>query len=138
VFTERDRDRFLDESFAYMARFFENSLHELTTRHPELETTFKRVDAVRFTAAVYRDGAAATRCRVQLGGHFTGGISFSYNDNLNDGSINESMSVKEGEQTLTLHPTGMPSFGSSVARDQLSQEGAAEYYWELFISRLQR
>ena len=137
-FTDRDRDRFLDEAFEYMARFFENSVHELAARHPELETTFKRVDAVRFTAAVYRDGAAATRCRVQLGGHFTSEISFSYNDNLNDGSINESMSVKAGEQALTLHPMGMQSFSSPSARDHLSHEGAAEYYWDLFISRLQR
>ena len=137
AFTDSDRDRFLDEAFEFMARFFENSLGELAARHPELETAFKRVDAIRFTAAVYRDGAAVTRCRIQLGGHFTNEISFSYNDNLNDGSTNESMSVKESEQALTLHPMGMQSFGSSAARDQLSQEGAAEYYWELFISRLQ-
>jgi hypothetical protein len=138
AFTDRDHDRFLDESFEYMARFFENSLHELSARHPELETAFKRVDAVRFTAAVYRDGSAAARCRIQLGGHFTREISFSYNDSLDDGSINESMSVKAGEQALTLHPMGMQSFGSSTVMDHLSQEGASEYYWSLFVSPLQR
>ena len=31
-FTQRDQDRFLDESFEYMARFFENSLAELAAR----------------------------------------------------------------------------------------------------------
>ncbi|HEV2270587.1 MAG TPA: toll/interleukin-1 receptor domain-containing protein [Steroidobacteraceae bacterium] len=138
AFTERDRDRFLDDSFQFMARFFENSLSELGVRHPELETAFKRVDEIRFTAAVYRGGAAVARCKVQLGGHFGHEISFSYNDNLSDHSTNESLSVKEGEQALALRAMGMQSFGPSGATDQLSQEGAAEYYWELFMSRLQR
>ena len=51
TFTERDRDQFLDQSFEYVARFFENSLGELEARSPGLETTFKRIDATRFTAA---------------------------------------------------------------------------------------
>jgi len=136
VFTEHDRDRFLDESFEYLARFFENSLSELKARHGELETGFKRVDANCFTAAVYRDGAAISRCRIQLGGHL-GGISFSYNQSeLLSNAINESLSVEVGEQALTLRSMGMRPTGSG--NNQLSQEGAAEFYWELFIERLQR
>jgi hypothetical protein len=138
TFTERDKDRFLDESFDFIARFFENSLGELETRNPGLETAFKRIDATRFTAAAYRGGKAVARCQIRLGGHFGSGISYSHSDNLSDNSINESMSVEVGEQALSLHPMGMPSFGSTKRESHLSQEGAAEYYWELFIEPLQR
>jgi hypothetical protein len=69
TFNERDRDRFLDESFEFMAQFFENSLSELEAGNPGLETTFKRIDATRFTAVVYRGGDAIARCQIRLGGH---------------------------------------------------------------------
>src|SRR2546423_15446068 len=52
TFTERDRDVFLDEAFEFIARFFENALGELEARNPGLETPFRRVDAIRFRAAV--------------------------------------------------------------------------------------
>lgn len=83
TFTERDQNRFLDESFEFMARFFENSLRELEARNPGLETTFKRIDATRFTAAVYRSGDALARCQIRLGGQL-GGILFSYGGSISD------------------------------------------------------
>jgi hypothetical protein len=43
-----------------IAKLFENSLAELHTRHPELEDTFRRIDAERFTAVVYRTGKTET------------------------------------------------------------------------------
>jgi hypothetical protein len=137
AFTDRDRDRFLDECFEFMTRFFENSLTELKTRNPGLETDFKRIDATRFTAAAYRNGTAIARCRIQLGGQF-GGISFSYDGSTSSGSINESMSVEVGDQALTLRPLGMQSHRLSTSGAHLSQEGGAEYYWTLFVDPLQR
>jgi hypothetical protein len=136
-FTDRDRDQFLDDSFEFMARFFENSLAELETRNPGLETAFKRIDATRFAATAYRDGTAKARCLIRLGGQFRG-ISFSYDGNTNSSGINESMSVEVGDQALTLHPLGMQSYRSSTSETHLSQEGAAEYYWKLFVEPLQR
>jgi TIR domain len=137
TFTERDRDRFLDESFEFMARFFENSLSELEARNPGLESAFKRIDVTRFTAAAYRNGAAIARCQIRLGGQLRG-ISFSYGGSMSDTSFNESLSVEVGAQTLTLHPLGMQSHRSTNGESHLSQEGAAEYYWGLFVEPLQR
>jgi hypothetical protein len=68
AFTDRDRDQFLDETFEFMARFFENSLTELKIRNPGLETAFKRIDTTRFAATAYRNGNARARCLIQLGG----------------------------------------------------------------------
>jgi hypothetical protein len=135
-FTQRDQDRFLDESFEYMARFFENSLAELAARNPGIETDFKRLDATRFNAAAYRNGEERARCQIRLGGQL-GGITYSYGrQGLMENSINESLSVVVSEQMLALHPLGMPMRGKRG--EHLSAEGAGEYYWELFIEPLQR
>jgi hypothetical protein len=138
TFTERDRDRFLDEAFEFMARFFENSLKELEARNEGIEVAFKRIDATRITASIYRGGSSLARCQIRLGGHFGSGITFSFNANPDDNSINESLSVEAGEQALFLKPLAMQMHRSSGREAHLGLEGAAEYFWELFIEPLQR
>jgi hypothetical protein len=128
TFTELDRDRFLDAAFDFMARFSENSLNELETRHPGIETAFKRIDARRFTASVYRNGSSLTCCNIRLGG-LRGGIAFSYGGDPDDNSMNESLSVETDEQSLFLRPLGVQMRGSSEQGSHLGPEGAAEYYW---------
>jgi hypothetical protein len=136
-FTEADKDRFLEDAFAYMARFFENSLGELQERNASIETSFRRIDANRFTGVIYRDGNAAARCKIVLGGMFGRGISFSYNDQASDNSSNENMSVDADEQGLYLKALGTAHMGSGGNR-HLTFEGGAEYYWSLMIEPLQR
>jgi hypothetical protein len=136
TFTDRDRDRFLDEAFEFMARFFENSLIELERRNPGIESSFKRVDTTRFTAAVYRNGTAIARCQIRLGG-LAGGIAFSHGGNLSDNSYNESLSVEVGDQALYLRAIGMPMHRDHSGGKHLGFEGAAEYYWSLFVDVLQ-
>jgi hypothetical protein len=136
AFSERDRDHFLNEAFEFMGRFFENSLKELEARNPGFEVAFRRIDTNRFTASIYRDGNNVARCQIRLGG-ITGGIAFSYNANPEDNSMNESLSVEAGEQALSLRPLGMQMRRSSEDGTHFGLEGAAEYYWSLFIERLQ-
>jgi TIR domain len=138
TFSEHDRDVFLDESFEFMARFFENSLEELKARNPGYEATFKRIDANKFSATVYRDGEALSRCQIRLGGAFGKGITYSHGNSFSGNGINESLSIESGEQALYLKPMGMAMFGSREAKNSLSLEGAAEYYWELFLQPLQQ
>jgi hypothetical protein len=119
-----------------MARFFENSLNEIEARNPGLEVAFKRIDASRFTASIYKAGENVARCKIWLGGIGSQGIAFSYNANPDDNSLNETMSVEVGDQALLLRPLGMQM--RHVPEGGLGLEGAAEYYWGLLIERLQR
>lgn len=136
-FTQADQDRFLDEAFEFMARFFEGSLAELQARNPGIETAFKRVDGNRFTAVVYCDGDAKARCKIMLGGMLGDGITFSHNDRASDNSMNESLSVVVDDHGMFLRALGFGHMGS--ARDQhLTFEGASEYYWNMLIDPLQR
>ena len=136
TFTESDRDRFLDENFEFMCRFFQNSLSELETRSTGIETRFKRIDSNRFTAVVYKQGNAIARCKIALSAVMQKGISYSGNDRLDDNSMNESVSVSSDDQGLFLEPMGMPHLSGFSAK-KLTSEGAAEYYWQLLIRDLQ-
>jgi hypothetical protein len=137
IFTEADHDRFLDEAFSFMGNFFESSLAELRKRHDGIETKFHRIDANRFTGTIYKNGKAASRCKIMLGGGFGKNISYSNSDNADDGSYNESLSVKADDQALYLKALGMATHGRNSER-HLTLEGAAEYYWSLLIEPLQR
>jgi hypothetical protein len=137
-FTDHDRDRFLDDAFEFMARFFENSLEELKSRNPGFDTAFKRIDATKFTASVYQNGAALARCQIRLAGQLGNGIALSHGTNFSDNGFNENLSVEVGEQALTLRPLGLAISNSSSRQGGLSFEGAAEYYWDMFIQPMQR
>lgn len=137
TFTQRDKDKFQLDSFEYIARFFENSLKELGARNEGFEGVFRRVDASRFFATVYRDGKDVARGTIFIGGDFYGrGINYVSGETTASNSINESLSVQADDQTLYLMSTGMISFNQRHDR-KLSQEGAAELLWGILIGRLQ-
>jgi TIR domain len=139
-FNDRDRDRFLEESFDYMAKFFEGSLDELKARNPEIEATFTRIDARHFSATIYRGGSAVAQCRIWLGGlgPRAGQILYSMNDAGSDNSFNEMMSVGDDREALFLRPAGMQIHRNTSDTGTLTMQGAAEYYWSIFIEPLQR
>lgn len=138
-FTEQQKDEFVENTFEYISNFFEGSLTELSNRNPEITSKFKRIDANHFTAIVYRNGDAVTQCKIWLGGlsSFAGGIAYSSNISSSDNSLNDSLSVETDGHTLFLKAMGISFMGRSMDDAQLSQEGAAEYFWEIFIRQLQ-
>lgn len=136
-FTEVDRDRFLAGSFEYLARFFEGSLEELQTRNDGIETTFRRIDADRFSAVIYRGGKAVSKGSVVRGGMFGRGISWAATDRADPNSCNDYLLVEDDGQILHLKASGMSSYGRDGER-KLTQEGAGEYLWDQMMQPLQR
>ncbi|NTC82130.1 toll/interleukin-1 receptor domain-containing protein [Agrobacterium tumefaciens] len=137
AFTQRDKDQFKLDTFEYIARFFENSLAELGERNRGFEGVFRRIDANRFFATIYRDGKDVARGTVYIGGNTWGrGICYVEGETTASNSMNESLSVEADDQALFLQSMGMATFGGQ--RDQkLSQEGAAELLWSILVKRLQ-
>lgn len=135
-FSERDKDAFKIEGFEFIAKFMENSLEELSERNPGIETTFRRIDANRFSAVVYKGGRAVSRCTVFVGGHFTNGIAYSSSETNDSNSYNEMLSVAADDQTLYFKASGMARFQHDET-PKLSPEGAAEFFWSLLIEPLQ-
>lgn len=134
-FTDRDKDKFLEDAFEFIAKFFEGSLDEIAKRNPGIEGNFRRVDANRFTAVVYVNGQVSSRCRISCGGRrsFMSGITYSMSDSLDENSYNEQLSVEDDGYTLSLRPLGM----MMQSKELLSVEGAAEFYWGMFVKPLQ-
>jgi hypothetical protein len=137
-FTDFDRDKFLHDTFSYVAKFFDASLEELASRNPGIQVRFQPIDAQRFSAVVYREGKTVAECSIRLGG--LGGsspsISFSYQANAPTGSSNEILTVESDAQSMFFKPMGM-QFHRGGKDAQLSEQGTSEYFWEMFIGRLQ-
>jgi hypothetical protein len=138
TFTQRDKDQFQTDAFDFIARFFENSLDELGQRNSGIEGSFRRVDANRFFATIYKDGKDAARCTIYVGGGaFGGGINYVQGHVADSNSLNESLSVQADDQSMHLRPMGMAHMGGE--RDpKLSLEGGAEFFWGILISPLQQ
>jgi len=137
-FTDRQRHKFLDEAVEYIAQYFDGSLAELEARNSDVETSFKRVDANCFEASAYINGQERSRCGVWLGdsASILKGILFSHSGLGSGHSYNESLSIEDDGFSLFLKPFGMARMGQDNNK-LLTPEGAAEYYWGLFIERLQ-
>jgi len=137
-FTDKEVDDFLESSFEYIARYFESSLNELQDRNTNITAKYKRIDANCFTASIYDDGAKASECTIWTGGDnsFIGGIAYYGGITSSRNQFNESFSVENDGYSLHLRPMGMSYFGMGEQK-KLSQEGAAEYCWSLFIEKLQ-
>lgn len=138
TFTEKELDSFRIETFEFIAKFFENSLQELASRNADVECAFRRIDANCFSAIIYRNGKALTRCSVFLSSKLMGnGIAYSYSEGPERNSYNEVLTVAAGEQSMHLNTLGASMMlGGRVSK--LSQEGAAEFYWGMLLEPLQR
>lgn len=139
TFTDVEKDRFLVEAFEYIANYFEGSLVELRARNTGVETDFRRVDATHFESAVYMNGAEMNRCRIRSADRrsFPGGIAYSVGHSHGDSSYNELLTVEDDGFMLFLKPLGM-AFYRDVKSEKMTFEGAAEYFWHIFIEPLQR
>ncbi|MGB3873409.1 MAG: toll/interleukin-1 receptor domain-containing protein [Stenotrophomonas sp.] len=137
TFTQRDKDQFKADTFEYIARYFENSLTELAARNEGCEGVFRRVDANRFFATIYRYGTRMAQATVYTGGAFGNGINYVQGETSESNTLNESLTVHADDQILFLTSMGMSSFGREQEQ-KLTQEGAAELLWGLVIDPLQQ
>ncbi len=139
TFSDYDRDQFYQESFQFIAKYFEASLAELKNRNPGIDTQFRQIDANTFTATIYVSGTRSNECAINLGaGTITGkGISYSSDVSVRGiNSYNEMLYVEADDQSMYLKLTGMWNFKNPEAK--LSQEGAAEAFWDILIKPLQQ
>lgn len=135
-FTEKDFDDFVRSSFDFICKFFDGSVRAIGDRNPNVTGTFDRIDSRRMAAVLYRGGKKIAECSVRLDSlGRSNGIAFSYDASASQGSYNEMLNPNASDQSLHFKTMGMAWGGG---RDkQLSQEGAAEFLWELFIGQAQ-
>ncbi|MDP4215029.1 MAG: toll/interleukin-1 receptor domain-containing protein [Bacteroidota bacterium] len=137
-FTDLEKDKFLRESFEFIANYFEGSLEELEKKNRGISYFFDRVDSQTFSAAIYRDGKKECECMIFMGSQLLSkGINYSNQISLLKNSLNESMQVVSNGYMLLLKPLGMSSF-RVIGDGEITPAGAAEFYWQMLITRLQK
>lgn len=134
-FNDIDRDGFLDEAFAYIRTYFDNSLQALGERNPGIASRMHRISHAGFTVTLYRDGSKQAGCYIRVSDGFgrDRSIRYSNDDSAHDSSYNEMLSLEADRHTLCLTPMTRSWSGSA---SKLTHEGAAEHLWQLFIERL--
>jgi len=136
-FSQMDKDNFKSETFEFIAKYFQNSMDELSRRHKAITGVFRRVDANRFFATLYNDGRDVARATIFMGSTgFGSGINFAQGETMGSNSLNDSLSVHADDQMLYLTSMGMFA-ANDAGNKRLSQEGAAELFWSAFIVRIQ-
>lgn len=135
-FSDREKAQFQQDSFEFLARYFQNSLAELHKRHPHIEGDFQRVDAHTFHAILYQHGKQVSACAVRLESGGTFGSGIRYSSSLGQGnSFNEQLSVAHDDQSLFLRSLGM--MGRGGRDESLTQEGGADLFWSMLIRPVQ-
>ena len=137
TFDDHEKDQFLEDSYEYIARYFDGSLDELQARNPQIKTRLKRTSETSFTATVYENGEKVSACSIWFGadGFGSGDIRYSSSETTDRNSFNESVHVEDDGYSMHLKPLGMQMHSGN--RDEaLSQEGVAEYFWGMLIQRL--
>lgn len=137
-FTDEDRYDFTVSTFAYVQTYFESSLQELQARNPGTTSRLTALSPVAFKAVIFQDGKRVAGCHVRIGGGFNSdGIAYSGNENAGDNSYNELLSVETDKHMLFMK-AGMAMFNRGDKEARLTEEGAAEHLWSMFIRNLQK
>lgn len=136
TFTDREKDQFESEAFEFIAKFFEDSLRELEGQNSHINSNFRRIDANHFTATIYLNDAQANICSIRLNNDRYAGQGISYSHGRASADINDSLSITEDGYNLFLK--AMSNLYYSDEKHNLNFEGAAEHFWEKFISPLQQ
>lgn len=136
-YTDRDRDRFLRESFNFMADYIGASAERLGTENPGIEGDFVRVDANRFQVSIYRHGNAASKATIWLGDRssYSAGIAFTGSHTTASNTYSEWLSVEADTAGLYFKAL-MAGLGLRQVGDRLSCEEAAEHLWQRFLAPL--
>ena len=131
-FTDYDRDTFKRNAFEYIAKYFNNSLEELKQRNTDIDFLYGK-EGDRFHATIYRSGKEIAGCLIanRTGSDSWGGITYSHDKS--EKSISSSLNVKDDGYSLFL----IPMLNMTGEKEELSEKGAAEFYWSMLVERLQ-
>ena len=131
--TDEQIDDFKHAALETIAGIFEASIGALDG---DLTGRFRRLDANRFTATLYRNGKKVEGCTIYTGAEYFGsrGIAYNASDDGGTKTMSDELAIEVGKEGLALRPgMGMSSRG---ADQLLTPEEGAERLWKSFTWRL--
>ncbi len=138
-FSQRDKDRFLRDSFDYIEKYFEQALKALESENQHVETDINHITNAKFNAKIYVDGESKESCKIWIGS-MMGSEQIYYNENTldfdHDNSFNDSISVEDNGYEIFLKIGELGMFHRQIDNKQVDAEGATKYLWEWFVEHI--
>jgi len=141
TFTQRDKDRFLRDSFNIITRYFAEAVKELNKTESDIDAEFEEINKYKFVYSFYVKGDLSNRVKIWLGTPFSSeAILYSEGAGTSitsDNSINDWLSVTIFENSLALEASQLWIGGNGIDSERiLSPEKAAELLWIRSIQHL--
>lgn len=140
-FTQLQIDQFIIDTYQFIAKFFNNSLVELKQRNSDVQLgfMFNEIDSQSFESSIYVDGNRSSYATIFTGKNFREGLFYSSTPLTRGSNVsyNDFLTINNKGNTLSLQTSGL-SIMRGQSQENLTQEGAAEYLWSIFITPLQR
>lgn len=138
--SDLEQDDFTQSTFATILHYFEASLENIKAANPRCEARLRKLSEDAFEASVYMDGRRLSFCGVFIQNEMRwSGIGYSNSGVSNRGSMNESLSLVQGERgpRLKWHALmGAMHHASEIDTNGMDPGEAASYLWSLFIRQL--
>lgn len=132
--TIQDERVFLADAFDYIADFFQKSLEDLKSRHPGVQTRFRKASGDSFTAFIQRRDGKSVDYTIALGWMHSPGITCTHTQNAVLGMIDECLvREREGKQSFLVAKFS-PTFEDADGGRKMNYEEAAKY----LLSKLTR
>ncbi len=132
MFTQRDKDRFLEQAWDTIQSYFQQGLEQLEKQSTQVQTDFKSIHSMKFVARIYIDGELRNQCKIWLGSDYASPIHYLegfHIDLQQDNSYNDYLTVDEQENRLVIRLSSMWFGGKRPASDMVAPEQAAQYLW---------
>jgi TIR domain len=135
-FTQVQKDRYFDDTYSFIRRYFENSLEELSKRNAKVEFRIRDASSQEFLVNVYRDGSDVAQCSIFISSGHSSQHEICFSPEAASGRRSYQGSIRVEADDVSLYLTG-GAFGYGGSQEKkLTMEGAAEQFWEMLIERL--
>ncbi len=140
IFTQKEKDSFLQNSFMVIKQYFQSALHQLKSHYSEqVDVDFVEIHKFEFFAKIYANGSIRNQCRIWFGG-FSDTNSIAYLegrtiDNIGN-SFNEVITIEDNGDQLKFKLLMNHIWGGGN-NENFSPEQVAEALWRRFTKPLE-
>ena len=137
--SDLEQDDFTQSTFVTILDYFEASLENIKAANPRCEARLRKLSEDAFEAGIYMDGRRLSFCGIFIENKMGwGGINYS-NSGVSHGSMNESLSLVQGERGPRLKwqaLMGAMHHATEIDTGDMDPGEAASYFWSLFVRQL--
>ncbi|MYJ87809.1 MAG: TIR domain-containing protein [Rhodobacteraceae bacterium] len=131
-FDEIDRSDFRNKAFRTIRNYFQHSVEDINTME-NLKGRFNSLSDTSFSCTIINKNRnrGTAHITVHVGGMFSGGISYSFQENAPSNSANGWFTVEADEYDLYLNPM----MAGANRGEKINPNEVAELLWKIFLEQ---